>query len=62
MDFLLLNYVNVRTKKSSGPSPLRTVSGSVQFWPKSIKFVRDESEQQQGSLPEDKYSVETSLY
>ena len=31
------------TKKSSGPDPLRIVGGTVQPWPKSIKFVREEN-------------------
>ena len=34
----------------------------LKFWPKSIEFVRDGIEQQQESLPEDNYSLDTSLY
>ena len=45
--------VLVRTKRSCSPSPLRTVSYTVQSWPKSIKFVREGDEQQEGALPED---------
>ena len=43
----------VRTKRSCGPSPLRTVSYTVQLWPKSIKFVTEGNEQQEEALPED---------
>ena len=43
----------VRTKKSIDPSPLRIVSGTIQPWPKSIEFVREGNEQQEGTLPED---------
>ena len=39
-NFELLN-VSVRTKKSSGPNSLRTVSYIVKLWPKSIEFVRE---------------------
>ena len=44
----------VRTKRSCGPSPFRTVSYTVQPWLKSIKFVRERNEQQEGALLEDK--------
>ena len=30
------------------------MSCTVQLWPKSIKFVREENEQQEEALPEDK--------
>ena len=30
------------------------MSCTVQSWPKLIKFVREENEQQEGALPEDK--------
>ena len=43
----------VRTKRSCDPSPLRTVSCIVQPWLKSIKFVGEENEQQEGALPKD---------
>ena len=39
--------------KSCGPSPLRTVSCTIQRWPKSIEFVREGNEQQERALPED---------
>ena len=41
----------VRTKKFGNPSPLRTVSGTIQPWPKSIEFVKEGNEQQEGTLP-----------
>ena len=44
---------HVRTKKFNDPSPLRTVSYTVKLWPKSIEFVREENEQQEGTLPGD---------
>ena len=43
----------VRTKRSWRPNPLRTVSCTIQPWPKSIKFVRGGNEQQERALPED---------
>ena len=43
----------VRTKKFGNPSPLRTVSGTIQPWPKSIEFVRKGNKQPEGTLPED---------
>ena len=45
--------ISVKTKRSYGPSLLRTVSCTIQIWPKSIKFVREGNEQQEGTLPED---------
>ena len=45
--------VLVKTKRSYSPSPLRTVSCTVQSWLKSIKFVREGDEQQEGALSED---------
>ena len=50
--------ISVRTKKSCGASPLKTVSCIVQHWPKSIKFVRERNEQQEGALPEDEDTEE----
>ena len=49
--YVIVNFV--RTKRSCGPSPLRTVSYTIQLWPKSIKFVTEGNEQQKGALPED---------
>ena len=43
----------VRTKKSCGLSPLRTVSCTIQLWLKSIEFVREGNKQQKRALPED---------
>ena len=48
----------VRTKKSSRPSPLRTVSCTIQPWPKSMKFVRKGNKQQERALPEDQNKEE----
>ena len=48
----------VRTKRSGGPSPLKTVSCAVQPWPKSLKFVREGNKQQKRALPEDKNKEE----
>ena len=48
----------VGTKRSCGPSPLRTMSCIVQSWPKSIKFVRERNEQQERALPEDENKEE----
>ena len=43
----------VRTKRSCGPSPLRTMSCTVKSWPKSIKYVREGNEQQEGAMLKD---------
>jgi len=34
------------------------MSCTVQFWPKSIKFVRERNKQQEKALPEDKNKEE----
>ena len=49
-----INIVGVRTKKSDYTSPLRTLSDTVQPWPKSIEFVREGIEQQGETLLEDR--------
>ena len=46
-------YAIVRTKRSCGLSPLRTMSCTVKSWPKSIKYVREGNEQQEGAMLED---------
>ena len=48
-----MSIPDVRTKKSSGPSPLRIVGYTVKLWPKSIEFVREGNEQQEGTLLDD---------
>ena len=48
-----MSIPDVRTKKSSGPNPLRTVGYTVKLWPKSIEFVREGNEQQEGTLLDD---------
>ena len=50
--------VVVRTKESGGPSPLRTMRGPIQPWPKAIGFVREWNEQQEETLPEDRNKEE----
>ena len=49
--YVIVNFV--RIKRSCGPSSLRTMSYTVQLWPKSIKFVTEGNEQQEKALPED---------
>ena len=52
----------VRTKKFGNPSPLRIVSGTIQPWPKSIEFVRNRNEQQEGTLPNDRNREENANF
>jgi len=39
--------INCKDPEICGPSPLRIMGCALQTWPKSIKFVRGEKEQQQ---------------
>ena len=55
---LLYTIYTVRTKRSCNPSSLRTVSCTVQLWPKSIKFVREGIKQWEMALPEDENKEE----
>ena len=48
--------------KICSPIPLRVMGCAFQTWPKPIKFVRGEKEQQQWTLPEDNYKEESGLY
>jgi len=48
-----------RSPKIWSPSPLGVMGYASQTWPKSIKFVRGEKEQQQWALHEDMYKEES---
>ena len=50
---IIIIIIIVRTKKSSGPNPLKIVCCTVKPWPKSIEFVREGNKQPEGTLPED---------
>ena len=47
---------------SINPSPLRTMSCTVQPWPRSIKFVRVRNEQKERALPKDENREENANF